>query len=195
MASGEKDYYASRAAVGKLFVAVTMSTDPAHTLGFTSSLIATVRASLIQKLEENIQGYEGIPDILNTLLKFIVYQWKNNGLPDEYQLEIDKRINTLFKTDSMAKFGLEVYRDTIFCDDLMRRWKQANGIYIQAPSAWAYSNEIIASILMQLLEIITRHHLMVFPKEATFNIDEGGMDYGAILRAAEKAQVANGSRE
>jgi hypothetical protein len=195
MASGEKDYYASRAAVGKLFVAVTMSTDPAHTLGFTSSLIATVRAALIQKLEESVKGYEDIPDILNTLLKFIVYQWKNNGLPEEYQKEINQRIDALFKTDSMAKFGLEVYRDTIFCDDLMLRWKQANGIYIKAPSAWAYSNEIVAEIIKQLLEIITRHHLMVFPQGEPFNVDVGGMDYGAIIRMAKEQALANGSKE
>jgi hypothetical protein len=185
----EKTNFATRNAIGKLFVATTMSTDPAQTLGFTSSLIATVRAALIQKLEENIKGYEDIPGLLNTILKFIVYQWTEQGLPKEYQDEIDKRIGEIFQTDSMTKWGLEVYRDIIFCDDLTMRWKKANLIYIQAPAAWAVSNDIIADIHRQLMEIIVRHDLMMFPKDASFNIDEGGMDYGAIHKAIEQQRV------
>jgi len=179
----EKTNFATRNAIGKLFVATTMSTDPAHTLGFTSSLIATVRAALIQKLEENIKGYESIPGLLNTILKFIVYQWTEQGLPKEYQDEIDKRIGGTFQTDSMMKYGLEIYRDILFCDDLAKRWEEANKIYIRAPSAWAVSNERMAPLHRQLLEIIVRHDLMMFPKEASFSIDEGGMDFGLIQKA------------
>jgi hypothetical protein len=179
----EKTNFATRNAIGKLFVATTMSTDPAHTLGFTSSLIATVRAALIQKLEENIKGYESIPGLLNTILKFIVYQWTEQGLPKEYQDEIDKRIGGTFQTDSMMKYGLEIYRDILFCDDLAKRWEEANKIYILAPSAWAVSNERMAPLHRQLLEIIVRHDLMMFPKEASFSIDEGGMDFGLIQKA------------
>lgn len=184
--AAEKTNYATRSAIGKLFVATTMSTDPAHTLQFTSSLIATVRASLIQKLEEGIKGYEDIPGLLNTILKFIVYQWTELGLPKEYQAEIDKRIGEIFQTDSMTKYGLEIYRDVLFCDDLTMRWKDANQIYIAAPSAWAVSNARIADIHRQLMEIIVRHDLMMFPKEASFNIDEGGMDFGMIQQEIAK---------
>lgn len=180
----EKTNYATRAAIGKLFVATTMSTDPAHTLGFTSSLISTVRGALIQKLEEGIKGYEGIPGLLNTILKFIVYQWVENGLPKEYQDVINKRIEEIFQTDAMAKYGLELYRDILFCDDLSNRWHDANNAYIRSPSSWAVSNGLMNPLHRQLLEIIIRHDLMAFPKEASFNIDEGGiLDYGAIQKA------------
>jgi hypothetical protein len=185
----EKTNFATRNAIGKLFVATTMSTDPAHTLGFTSSLIATVRAALIQKLEENVKGYGDIPGLLNTILKHIVYQWTEQGLPKAYQDEIDKRIGEIFQTDSMTKWGLEVYRDILFCDDLQKRWKQANDVYILAPSAWAASNKLMSPLHQQLLEIIVRHDLMMFPRDASFNIDEGGMDYGAIHKAIEQRRV------
>lgn len=179
----EKTNYATRSAIGKLFVATTMSTDPAHTLGFTSSLIAIVRASLIQKLEEGVKGYDGLPGLFNTILRMIIFQWRQNGLPKEYQAEIDKRIGELFQTDAMAKYGLEIYRDILFCDDLTKRWHGANEVYIKSSQSWAVSNGLMAPIHKQLLEIIVRHDLMVFPAEATFSIDQGGMDYGAIQEA------------
>lgn len=179
----EKANYATRSAIGKLFVATTLSTDPSHTLTFTSSLIATVRAALIQKLEENIKGHEQIPGLFNTILKHIVYQWTQQGLPTEYQKEIDKRIEEIFQTNAMVQYGLAIYRDIIFCEDLTVRWKQANAIYIQSPAAWAFSNDSIADIHKQLMEIIVRHDLMAFPKGEPFNLDVGGMDYGAIQQA------------
>lgn len=179
----ERTNYTSKLAIGKLYIAVTGSTDPGHYLGFFSSFISAVRGALIRKYESGIEHYEDIPTLLNTILKHIVYQWTEQGLPKEYQDEIDKRIGEIFPTNAMLKYGLELHRDILFCDDLRKRWIQANGIYIASPSSWAISNAILAPALDQILEIVERHDLMMIPKEASFNIDEGGVDYAAIQKA------------
>jgi hypothetical protein len=188
----ERTNYTSKLAIGKLYIAVTGSTDPAHYLGFFSSFISAVRGALIRKYESGVEHYEDIPGLLNTILKHIVYQWTAQGLPKEYQAEIDKRISEIFPTNAMLKYGLELHRDILFCDDLRKRWIQANGIYIASPSSWAVSNAILAPALDQILEIVERHDLMMIPKEASFNIDEGGsIDYGAIQQAM-KSRVTTG---
>jgi hypothetical protein len=182
--TSERTNYTSKLAIGKLYIAVTGATDPGHYLGFFSSFISAVRGALIRKYESGIEHYEGIPTLLNTILKHIVYQWTQEGLPKEYQAEIDKRISEIFPTNAMLKYGLELYRDILFTDDLRKRWIQANKIYIAAPASWAVSNSLLAPALDQILEIVERHDLMMIPKEASFNIDEGGsIDYAAIQKA------------
>lgn len=173
--------YASRFAIGSLFKAVTLSTDPAHTLGFTASLINASRSSLIHKLEQRVPDEAALPALLNTILKFIIAGWTNDEtISQESKAILDKRVDALFKSESMMRYDLETYRDISFCDDLHERWKHANETYLMNPLAWSYSNEQLADICKQLMEIITRHDLMEFPKGDPFNLDDHGTDVGTI---------------
>jgi hypothetical protein len=96
----------------------------------------------------------------------------------------------MFKSESWLRFNLETYRDINFCDDLHRRWKDANMIYQQDKNAWSISNDHLADINKQLMEIITRHDLMEFPRGEGFNIDDHGTDIQvmAAMMAKEKTE-------
>lgn len=190
--------YASRAAIGSLFKAVTLSTDPAHTLGFTASLINASRSSLIYKLEQHIPDKTALPILFNTIVKCIATQWRGTGMLDEESLDIiSKRIDELFKSESIMRFDLDTFRDVLYCDDLHNRWKRANETYLTNPMAWSLSNEMLADINKQLMEIITRHDLMEFPKGESFNLDDHGTDVGVIaaMMAAQKQQRGEDDRQ
>jgi hypothetical protein len=102
---------------------------------------------------------------------------------------IDDRIDQVFgNSTSMARYGLAIYRDILYCDQLNERWKGANNTYIQSPSAWALSNAQLADINRQLMEIIVRHDLMVFPKGEVFNMDDIGSKFGSVMNRAGKSQ-------
>ena len=173
--------YASRSAIGSLFKAVTLSTDPGHTLGFTASLINASRSALIYKLEQTIPDAEALPALFNTILKFVVTGWEKEGrINAESRAELNDRLNKLFKSESVMKASSTTHRDIRYCDDLHERWKNANRTYLMNPMAWSQSNEELADINKQLMEIITRHDLMEFPKGDPFNLDDHGTDVGTI---------------
>lgn len=183
----EKNMWAVKASVGSLFKAVTLSTDPAQTLSFSSGLINTSRASLIQKFEDRVPDSQAIPDIFNSILHALIRN-KSNGLTEPDITTIDERIENVFgSSTSMARYGFAIYRDILYCDQLHERWKSANNTYIQSPSAWALSNAQLADVNRQLMEIIVRHDLMVFPKGELFNMDEIGSKYGNIMKRVNSA--------
>ena len=185
----ERSYWVSRQAIGSLFKAVTLSTDPAHTLGFSSSLIGSARAALIQKLEDKIPDNEQLPIIFDGLLKAII---RGYGATEDEIQTIDQRIDAIFKSDAQARYGLEIFRDAIITENLHQRWKEANRIYIQSPAAWAISNDILSDVHLQLNEILFRHDLMQFPKGEVFNLDEQGSTYATLAKAMEKIQSGGG---
>ena len=188
-----KANYSGRSAIGALFKAVTLSTDPAHTLGFCASLISASRASLVYKFEQSVSSETAIPALFNAILKAIAIKWTGAGMMEEESLNsLNDRINKMFPSEAMMRYDLETYRDIMFCDDLHRRWKSANEIYIQSPKAWAVSNGIIADINMQLMEVITRHDLMEFPKGESFNLDDHGTDISAIAGALARQNGGGG---
>lgn len=193
-----KSTYASKTAIGQLFKAVTLSTDPAHTLGFTVSLVNTTRAALVAKLEQQVPDISIIPTLFNTITKSFVYNWNvdNKVMDDESMAIIGKRIDEVFRSEAMIRYDLSTYRDILFCDDLHNRWKCANETYLLNPMAWSHSNEQLADINKQLMEIITRHDLMEFPKGESFNLDDHGTDAGKIamlLGAQNRAGVVGGN--
>jgi hypothetical protein len=150
-------------------------------------LISATRAALIRKLEDRVPNSDILPGIFNTLLKIIATKWNHDGIiPGEYLDELNQRIDTVFKDESMARYGLEIYRDILFCDDLLVRWDQANNIYIQNKNAWSMSNKLLAPIQMQLFEIIDRHDLKEFPKGELYNVDNTDMMAGIISKALSK---------
>jgi hypothetical protein len=178
----EKNYWAIKSAVGSLFKAVTLSTDPAQTLSFSSSLINSTRAFLIQKLEEKVPDSAAIPSALNTILKVMVVNWEDGTITNEGIKIMDDRIDTIWKDTAMARYGLQIYRDILFCDELGRRWIDANNAYVQTHQSWIISNAMLSQINQQLLEIIVRHDLMAFPKGEVFNMDEIGSSMGRIMK-------------
>lgn len=182
MAKEEKNPWVVKSAIGSLFKAVTLSTDPAMTLGYEASLINTTRAALIQKLEERVPDAMQIPIVMKEVLLLIMSNWKTDNLDDEGYDLMDKRICSIFKDTSMARYGLEIYRDILFVEQLHSMWHQANQYYIQSPASWAQSNAILAQVNKQLLEIIVRHELMTFPKGDVFNMDRDSGSMGAIMK-------------
>ena len=180
----EKTYWATRQAIGGLYKAASSSTDPAHTMEFICSLITATRAALIRKLEDRVPNSEMLPGIFNTLLKHIAMKWGENGIiNDEEFKELNNRIDQVFRDESLARYGLELYRDILFCDDLLVRWDQVNDTYIHSRNAWSVSNKLLAPIKRQLFEIIDRHDLKEFPKGEGFNIDMSDTTQAAIVKA------------
>lgn len=175
----EKNTYATKQATGSLYRAAILTTDPAFKLSFYSSLISIARGALIQKLEDRVPDSEMIPGIFNSTLKWIL-----RGAPhDENTVRtIDERIDQIFKSESMERYGLEIFRDAIITESLLNEWKNANKTYITAPAAWVISNSMLADISLKLDEIIIRHDLMQFPKGELFNLDDSDTTAGAISR-------------
>lgn len=190
--------YASRTAIGSLFKAVTLSTDPGHTLGFTASLINASRSALIYKIEQQIPDDAALPSLFNTILTFVATKWEKEGKIEAESYKIlNDRLNHLFKSESMMRYDVETFRDIMYCDDLHERWKHANETYLLNPMAWSHSNEQLADINKQLMEIITRHDLMEFPKGDAFNLDDHGTDVGSIaaMIAASRGHGIDQRRE
>ena len=193
-----KHSYATRSSIGALFKAVTLSTDPGHTLSFTASLINLTRAALGYKIEQQQPDLEAIPELFNTILKMLANNWESSGQIDaESRKILNKRIDLLFKNENKMRCDVEAYRDSAFCDDLGDRWIVANETYLQNPMAWSHSNELLAHINKQLMEIIVRHDLMEFPKGESFNLDDHGTAVGTIadMLAARRATVLGEERE
>jgi hypothetical protein len=188
----EKNYWAIKSAVGSLFKAVTLSTDPAQTLSFSSSLINTTRSFLIQKLEERVPDSDQIPFVINAILKTTVEHWDGRTLTNEGVMEMDRAIDTIFKSTSMARYGLQIYRDILYCDNLNVRWAEANNVYVQTHQSWIISNAMLAKINQQLLEIIVRHDLMTFPKGEVFNMDDIGSNMGRLMKRMNEGDEVGG---
>lgn len=187
----EKSQYETKKAIGNLFRAVTMSTDPAYTLSFSSALLTTTRASLIAKLEDKVPDHEMIPHIFTGILKTLVRGFAENE--DEIK-EIDKRITAVFKSEPMARYGLEIYRDCLIIESLLNQWKVANQRYILSHDAWPISNEILTNIHTSLHEIIVRHDLMQFPKGEMYNVDNDDLMASALAKVLTRAATTEEPR-
>lgn len=175
--------YATKQATGSLFRAVTLSTDPGQKLMFSNSLISITRAALIQKMEDKIPDAAAIEQILNSLLLSIARDWTANGMIDEPAMgELSKRCDLLFKSESMMRYDLELFRDIRYCDESLQHWRKANQIYISNNNAWAIANDILSEVHKVILEIIVRHNLMQFPKGEIFNIDNQGATMSRLAK-------------
>jgi hypothetical protein len=184
----EKNTYATKQATGSLFRAVSLSTDPGQLLMFSSSMINTTRAGLIQKLEDRVPDYDILPSIFTAILRTMVIELEDKGmLSKDGAMVLDEQFDKVFKSESMARYGLELYRDIRFCDAARIRWKVASDTYIQDHDAWAISNNILSEIHSQMFEIIVRHDLMQFPRGELFSIDEQGINISKIAKAMQEA--------
>jgi len=184
----EKNTYATKQATGSLFRAVSLSTDPGQLLMFSSSLISTTRAGLIQKLEDRVPDYDILPSIFTAILRTMVIELEDKGVLTKDGADVlDEQFGKVFKSESMARYGLEIYRDIRFCDSARIRWKAANDTYIKDNSAWAVSNNMLSEIHSQMFEIIVRHDLMQFPKGELFSVDEQGLNISRIAKAVQEA--------
>jgi hypothetical protein len=181
----EKGTWATKNAIGSLFRAEVMSTDPGQALKFSVSLIATVRAALIQKLEDRIPDHEKLPFIFSGILKTIV---RNQGdLSEKETEEIDSYLNKIFLTENLAVYGMQIYRDVLLCDNLHQTWRTANKIYVANKAAWNISNDLLSDISIKIIEIIVRHDLMQLPKDIEFNLDNRGDAINRFAKALAEA--------
>lgn len=184
----EKNYSAIKTAIGSLYRATNLSTDPAQTLQFNAGLINGTRSFLVQKLEARVPDSAQIPATLNAILKTIVNEWDDDYITEQGIEDMDARIDAIFKSPPMARYGLDIYRDSLYCDQLLDRWQVANHTYIQTHNSWILSNSILAPMNKQLTEIIVRHDLMSFPMADPFNMDHQGGNMGAIMKRAQEIQ-------
>lgn len=192
----EKQYYIPKKLLGELVRIMITSTDPANILGFTSAAINTTRALMIRMLEAQVPN----PDIINTTLTELLTRtiglWNaNQSITIEEAQELDKMLLTVFKSESMMKYDLEMYRDILYCEDLFTNWKVANAQYITHAVAWSESNAIIAEIHKHLYEIIFRHNLMQLPYGDSFNLDQHGTDTSQIQMLLKKMAAAEGDEQ
>ena len=183
----EKNYWAIKSAIGSLFKVLTLSTDPAQTLSFATSLISSTRAFLIQKLEDRVPDSAQVPMVLNTLMHITYVHWDGEQLSPEGIAEMERAINTIFKESAMARYGLVIYRDILYCDNLALRWEEANNAYVQTHQSWIVSNAMLARINRQLLEIIVRHDMMTFPKGDVFSLDSTGNTISDMMKQTQEA--------
>jgi hypothetical protein len=190
----EKQYYIPKKLLGELIRILITSTDPANILGFTSAAINSSRALMIRMLEVQVPNPDIINNTLNTLLTRTIAAWNTNqSITQEEAQELDKMLMSVFKSEPMMKYDLEMYRDILYCETLFENWKSANKTYISDKSAWAESNAIIADIHKHLYEIIFRHNLMQLPYGDSFNLDTHGTDTSQIQMVLRKmAEAAAG---
>lgn len=177
----EKQYYIPKKLLGELVRILITSTDPANRLEFTSATISATRALMIKMLENEIP----VPDLINTMLQQVLMRvmeaWNNNQtLTPEEAEEVEKMLLSVFKSEPMMKYDVQLYRDIIYCEDLFMNWQVANKQYITHTSAWSESNAILADIHKHLFEIIIRHNLMQLPYGDSFNLDQHGTDTSQI---------------
>ena len=172
-----------RYALGGLFRAATLSTDPALTLSFSTNLVSATRAALIRKLEQEIPDQDAFWGAICSIFKLTLA--KENLTAEERQ-EIVKEVNQIFKSDSMSRYNIELFRDILYCDDLLGRWKTANETYILTKSSWAVSNSILSDINMQILEILFRHDLLKFDSPDVFNLDTRAEAFSTVREHAAR---------
>lgn len=191
----EKQYYIPKKLLGELIRILITSTDPANILGFTSATINATRALMIRMLEAQIPNPDIINTTLTTLLTRVVEAWDRNKTisPEEAQ-ELDKMLLTVFKSEPMMKYDIELYRDIIYCEDLFNNWKVANNKYITNPAGWSESNAIVAEIHKHLFEIIFRHNLIQLPYGDSFNLDAQGTGTNQIQALLRKLDESGGER-
>ena len=194
--SDEKNYYIPKKLLGELVRILITSTDPANRLEFTSATISATRALMIKMLENDIPVPEMINTTLQQVLMRVMEAWNNNQTltPDE-ATEIEKMLMTVFKSESMMKYNVTLYRDIMYCEDLFTNWQVANRQYVTHSSAWSESNAILADIHRHLFEIIIRHNLMQLPYGDSFNLDQHGTDTSQIQNVLAKLAAAGSQDE
>jgi hypothetical protein len=148
---------------------------------------------MIKMLENQVP----VPELINTTLQQVLVRvmeaWNNNQTlaPEEAQ-EIEKMLLTVFKSEPMMKYDIQLYRDIMYCEDLFRNWQVANRQYISHAAAWSESNAVLADIHKHLFEIIIRHNLMQLPYGDSFNLDQHGTDTSQIQNILAKLASAGG---
>jgi hypothetical protein len=194
--SDEKNYYIPKKLLGELVRILITSTDPANRLEFTSATISATRALMIKMLENDIPVPEMINTTLQQVLMRVMEAWNNHQtLSPEEATEIEKMLMSVFKSESMMKYNVTLYRDIMYCEDLFTNWQVANRQYVTHSSAWSESNAILADIHRHLFEIIIRHNLMQLPYGDSFNLDQHGTDTSQIQSVLAKLAMAGGQEE
>ena len=183
MDKDEKQYYVPKKLLGELVRILITSTDPANILGYTSATISATRALMIRMLENQIANPELINATLQALLFRLAESWRTvNKITETEAQDIERILMDVFKSESIMKYDLQLYRDILYCEDLGRLWHTANEQYIRDKSSWFQSNAILADINKILFEIIIRHNLMVLPYGDGFNLDQHGTDTGQVAQ-------------
>ena len=189
--SDEKQYYIPKKLLGELVRILITSTDPANRLEFTSATISATRALMIKMLENQVPVPETINTVLQQVLMRVMEIWNgNHTLSPEEATEIETMLSTVFKSEPMMKYDIQLYRDIIYCEDLFVNWQVANRQYISHSAAWSDSNAVLADIHKHLFEIIIRHNLMQLPYGDSFNLDQHGTDTSQIQGILAKLAAA-----
>jgi hypothetical protein len=183
----EKQYYIPKKLLGELVRLVITSTDPANRLEFTSATISATRALMIKMLENEIPVPETINTTLQQVLMRTIESWnEKQTITPEEAAELERMLYTVFKSEPMMKYNIQLYRDIIYCEDLFNNWQVANKQYITHTAAWSESNAILSEIHKHLFEIIIRHNLMQLPYGDSFNLDQHGTDTSQIQSVLAK---------
>lgn len=140
----------------------TVTADPALKLSLVGDLLIAVRGTLVNALGDDKNTELRISSGLNYLLKIVAQKSAT-----KYDLRF---INEYFPETVETAESVEIYRDVAVCDELLERWYKTNEIYINSPTSWSQSNQMLVEINSRLVEIILNHDLLEFKSGEGFNI-------------------------
>ncbi len=182
-----ESYYVPKKLIGELTRVLITSTDPAHILEFTPSLISSCRALMMSMLEDNQPAPTLIAGALESILEQMILIWnERETFTVEELAEFNKMLTDVFKSEGNARWGLALYRDILLCDSMFDNWESANREYIKDHNSWNTSNAILVQIHKVLFEIMFRHKLIQMPYENSFNLDTHGTVTEAVQQMLDK---------
>ena len=183
MVDTRENYYVPKKLIGELTRVLITSTDPAHILEFTPSLISSCRALMMSMLEDNTPAPTLIANALESSLERMIIIWDANAhFTEEELVELNTMLTSVFKSEGAARWSLALYRDVMLCDDLYDQWESANREYIESHTNWTRSNAILVQIHKVLFEMMFRHKLVQMPYENSFNLDAHGTTTEAVQK-------------
>ena len=142
-----ESYYVPKKLIGELTRVLITSTDPAHILEFTPSLISSCRALMMSMLEDNQPAPTLIAGALESILEQMILIWnERETFTVEELAEFNKMLTDVFKSEGNARWGLALYRDILLCDSMFDNWESANREYIKDHNSWNTSNAILVQI-------------------------------------------------
>jgi hypothetical protein len=181
------NYYVPKKLIGELTRVLITSTDPAHILEFTPSLISACRALMMSMLEDNQPAPSLIASALESILAQMIVTYNlKDGFTQEEKDTFNKMLTDIFKSDGNARWGLALYRDILLCEGMYSNWEDANSEYIKDHKSWTTSNAVLVQINKVLFEIMIRHKLIQMPYDSGFNLDKHGTTTESVQQLLDK---------
>jgi hypothetical protein len=183
--------------IGRLIVVIAGEAEPARKIHYVSMLISEIRTGL--KIIIRHWKLETVDSMLWDVIRaMILSETSDEGdyrkalvtisrLKAKFDPEISKDKNIKVKPmekEIAAYMTLKDYYTVMGC---RKRWHTANQTYFTNNDAWLHSNAMLSDIMDVLVDVATKHQMVIIPKNATFSIDEFN-NYGAFKALPKEGQ-------